>query len=143
MEAKKIDIPKDKHIILFDGVCNFCNDSVRFVMKRDKKDLYRYASLQSDLGRQMTEERGIDTSEVDSTILIVPGEAYYLKSDAALEISKNLNALYPLLNIFSIIPRSLRDYVYDIVARNRYKWFGKKEECQIPTPEERSKFLDI
>jgi predicted DCC family thiol-disulfide oxidoreductase YuxK len=143
METKKINIPNDKHIILFDGVCNFCNSSVRFVMKRDKKDLYRYASLQSDLGRQMTEERGIDTSEIDSTILIIPDQAYYIKSDAALQISKNLSGLYPLLNVFSIIPTSIRDFFYDIVARNRYKWFGKKEECQIPTPEERSKFLDI
>lgn len=143
MEENEIDIPKGKHIILFDGVCNFCNDSVRFVMKRDKKDLYRYASLQSELGQKMTSERGIDTTEVDSTVLIIPNEAYYIKSDAALQISKHLTGLYPLLNLFSIIPSSIRDFFYDIIARNRYKWFGKKEECQIPTPEERAKFLDF
>jgi len=143
MKAQDQKIPTGKHIILFDGVCNFCNDSVRFVMKRDKKDLYRYASLQSSLGQQMTSERAIDTSEVDSTILIVPGEAYYLKSNAALQISKNLTGLYPLLSVFLVIPSGIRDFFYDIIARNRYKWFGKKEECQIPTPEERAKFLDI
>ena len=143
MQAQDINIPKDKHIILFDGVCNFCNDSVRFVMKRDKNDLYRYASLQSQLGRQMTNERGIDTTEIDSTILIIPNEAYYIKSDAALQISKNLNGIYPLLSLFSLVPSSIRNFFYDIIARNRYKWFGKKEECQIPTPEERAKFLDI
>jgi len=143
MANQNLNIPEGKHIILFDGVCNFCNDSVRFVMKRDKNDLYRYASLQSELGRQMTAERGIDTSEVDSTILIVPGEAYFLKSSAALQISKNLTGLYPLLSFFLIIPSGIRDVFYDIIARNRYKWFGKKEECQIPSPEERAKFLDI
>ena len=143
MEANVPTIPKGKHIILFDGVCNFCNDSVRFVMKRDHKDLYRFASLQSALGQKMTEERGIDTSQIDSTILIIPDVAYYIKSDAALQISKNLNGLYPLLNVFSIIPSGIRDFFYDIIARNRYTWFGKKEECQMPTPEERAKFLDI
>lgn len=143
MEAKDIKIPDGKHIILFDGVCNFCNDSVRFVMKRDKKDLYRYASLQSDLGQKMTDERGIDTTEIDSTILIIPDEAYYIKSDAALQISKNLTGLYPILSLFSIIPSSIRDFFYDIIARNRYKWFGKKEACPMPSPEERSKFLDV
>jgi len=143
MSENEKKIPEGKHIILFDGVCNFCNDSVRFVMKRDKKDLYRYASLQSDLGQKMTKERNIDTSEVDSTVLIIPDEAYYIKSDAALQISKNLTGLYPVLNVFSIIPSGIRDFFYDIIARNRYKWFGKKEECQIPSPEERAKFLDI
>ena len=143
MEIDTTNIPGGKHIILFDGICNFCNDSIRFVMKRDKNDLYRYASLQSELGKQMTAERGIDTSKVDSIILVAPGEAYFLKSDAALQISKNLNGLYPLLSMFLIIPKGIRNYVYDTIARNRYKWFGKKDECPIPSADERSKFLDI
>jgi predicted DCC family thiol-disulfide oxidoreductase YuxK len=135
-------VPESKQIVLFDGVCSFCNDSVRFIIKRDKKDLFRFASLQSRLGQELTKERGIDTRQIDSIILIQPGEAYYIKSDAALNIAKNLNALYPLLSVFLYLPNKLRDFFYDIIARNRYKWFGKKEECPIPTPEERAKFLD-
>lgn len=135
-------LPEGKHIVLFDGVCNFCNDSVRFIIKRDKKDLYRFASLESDLGRQLTSERGIDTEQVDSIILIQPGEAYYIKSDAALEIAKNMSALYPILGICLYLPVGLRNLVYDYIARNRYKWFGKKEACPMPSKEEQDKFLD-
>jgi len=135
------ELPKGKHIVLFDGVCNFCNDSVRFIIKRDRKDLYRFASLQSKLGQELTAERGIDTENVDSIILIQPGEAYYLKSDAALRIAKNLKGLYPALFIFFYLPRGLRDFFYDIIARNRYKWFGKKEACPMPSAHEQAKFL--
>lgn len=135
-------LPEGKHIVLFDGVCNFCNDSVRFIIKRDKKDLYRFASLESDLGRQLTSERGIDTEQVDSIILIQPGEAYYIKSDAALEIAKNMSGLYPILGICLYLPVGLRNLVYDYIARNRYKWFGKKEACPMPSKEEQDKFLD-
>ena len=137
------NLPKDKHIVLFDGVCNFCNDSVRFIIKRDKKDLYRFASLQSDLGQSLTQSRGIDTNNVDSIVLIQPGEAYYIKSSAALEIAKNLSGLYPILSIFLYLPSWFRDFFYDFVARNRYKWFGKKETCPMPTPDEQEKFLEV
>ena len=136
-------LPKNKHIILFDGVCNFCNDSVRFIMKRDKKDLYRYASLQSELGQKLTQERDINTDKVDSIILIQPSEAYYIKSDAALEIAKNMSGLYPVLSVFLFLPRGFRDFFYDLVAKNRYKWFGKKEACPMPSPEEQDKFLEV
>lgn len=139
----KAQLPKDKHIVLFDGVCNFCNDSVRFIMKHDKKDLYRYASLQSELGKSLTDERGIDTESVDSIILIQPGEAYYIKSDAALQIAKNMSGLYSVLSIFLFLPRGFRDFFYDFVAKNRYKWFGKKEACPMPSAEEQDKFLDV
>lgn len=140
--SKDIQLPEGKHIVLFDGVCNFCNDSIRFIMKRDKKDLYRFASLESELGRQLTSERGIDTEQVDSIILIQPGEAYYIKSDAALEMAKNMSGLYPLLAIFQYLPRGFRNFFYDYIARNRYKWFGKKEACPMPTKDEQDKFLD-
>ncbi|RRO17119.1 thiol-disulfide oxidoreductase DCC family protein [Flavobacteriaceae bacterium 14752] len=140
---KDKQLPEDKHIILFDGICNFCNDSVRFIMKRDKKDLYRYASLQSELGQKLTQERNINTDEVDSIILIQPSEAYYIKSDAALEIAKNMSGLYPVLSIFLVLPRGFRDFFYDLIAKNRYKWFGKKEICPMPLPEEQDKFLEV
>lgn len=137
-----MDIPKNKKIILFDGVCNFCNASVRFIIKRDKKDVFRFASLESDLGRKLTDERGIDTSKIDSIILIDPGNAYYIKSTAALEISKELSGLYPALSVFQVLPEGFRNLIYDFVAKNRYKWFGKSETCPMPTEDEKSKFLD-
>jgi predicted DCC family thiol-disulfide oxidoreductase YuxK len=137
-----MDLPKEKKIVLFDGVCNFCNASVRFIIKRDKKDLFRFASLESKLGQKLTSERGINTSDIDSIILIDPGNAYYIKSSAALEISKDLSGLYPALSVFLFLPESFRNLIYDFIARNRYQWFGKSETCPMPSPEEQSKFLD-
>lgn len=137
-----MNLTEDKKIVLFDGVCNFCNASVRFIIKRDKKDVFRFASLESKLGQELTNERGIDTSQIDSIILIDPGNAYYIKSTAALEISKGLNGLYPALSLLLVLPESFRNLIYDFVARNRYKWFGKSETCPMPTEDEQSKFLD-
>lgn len=129
-------------IILFDGVCNLCNNAVNFVIKRDKKSVFRFASLQSDIGQKLTNERGIDTTKVDSIILIDPGTAWYEKSTAALQIAKQLSGMFPLLSVFLIFPKSFRDWVYDIIAKNRYKWFGKKDQCMIPTPELKALFID-
>lgn len=130
-----------KQIILFDGVCNLCNNAVQFVIKRDKKDVFRYAALQSEVGEHLTKERGIDTSKVDSIILIDPGTAYYTKSTAALEIGKELRGYRGLSSILLWIPAPIRDIVYDFIAKNRYKWYGKKDQCMIPTPELKAKFL--
>ncbi len=132
---------QDKKIILFDGVCNLCNGSVVLIIKRDKKDLFRFAAIQSNEGQELIETHNIDTSKVDS-ILLIDGEHYYSKSTAALKIARHLAGGYPLLYGFMILPRFFRNWVYDIIARNRYKWFGKKESCMIPTPELRSKFLE-
>ncbi|MDC6388387.1 thiol-disulfide oxidoreductase DCC family protein [Maribacter sp. PR1] len=130
-----------KKIILFDGVCNVCNGFVQFIIKRDKEDLFRFASLQSEIAQKLLSERTIDTQKIDSVVLIEPGVAYYLKSDAALEIGKELKGYRTLSKILGLIPSSLRNIVYDIIARNRYSWYGKKDECMIPTPEIKSKFL--
>lgn len=130
-----------KQIILFDGICNLCNGAVQFIVKRDTKDLYRFAAIQSPIGQQLIKERTIDQSKIDSIILIEPTVAYYIKSDAALKIGRSFGGGYKLLSIFSWIPRVLRDGVYDLIAKNRYRWFGKKEACMIPTPEIQSKFL--
>lgn len=137
-----MEIPKNKKIILFDGVCNLCNNAVTFIIERDKKDIFRFASLQSETGKKLIAERGLDPNELDSIVLIEPGVAYYRKSTAALEISRDLSGGYSLLKNFLFIPDGLRDAVYDFVANNRYKWYGKKESCMIPTPELKSKFLD-
>ncbi len=135
-------IEKGKKIILFDGVCNLCNASINFVIKRDKKDLFRYASLQSEVGQKLISERNIDIKNIDSILLIDPLVAYYHKSTAALHIAKQLSGFYPFLSVLIILPRFFRDWIYDIVARNRYKWFGKKESCMIPTPELKALFID-
>lgn len=137
-----MELPKDKKIVLFDGVCNLCNNAVTFIIEHDKKDVFRFASLQSEIGRKLVEERGMDPEELDSIVLIDPGVAYYRKSTAALEISRELSGGYSLLKNFLFIPESLRDGIYNFVANNRYKWYGKKESCMIPTPELKSKFLD-
>ena len=131
---------KKHKIILFDGVCNLCNSSVVFAIKRDKSDVFRFAALQSEIGEQLTSKYNIDTSKTDSIILI-DGEKYYEKSSAALHIAKYLSGGWPLLYSFIILPKFIRDSVYNIIAKNRYKWYGKKESCMIPTPELRSKFL--
>ncbi len=133
---------ENKKIILFDGVCNLCNAAVQRVIRRDHSDAFRLAPLQSGIGRELTAERGIDTHQVDSIILIDPGVAYYVKSDAALEIARELRGYRWLPHLFGWIPRPVRDAVYDLVARYRYRWFGKRRECMIPTPEIKNKFLE-
>ncbi len=131
----------DKKIILFDGVCNLCSGAVTFIIKRDKKNVFRFASLQSDLGKSLLEKFGIDPVKTDSIILISKGKAY-IKSSAALHIARDLNGGYPLLTGFLIVPKFLRNGLYDFIAKNRYRWFGKKESCMIPNPELKSRFLD-
>ena len=135
-------VGEGKKIIVFDGVCNLCNSAINFVIKRDKKDVFRYASLQSEIGKQLIAERNIDTSKTDSIILIEPNLAYYHKSTAALHIAKQLSGMYPLLSVCLILPKFFRDWIYDIIAKNRYKWFGKKESCMIPAPELKALFID-
>jgi len=135
-------VEENKKIILFDGVCNLCNSAVQFVIKRDKNDEFRFATLQGEIGQQLINERNIDTSKVDSIILIEPGIAYYTKSTAALKIGTTFGGAWKLLNVLKLIPRQLRDIVYDLVAKYRYRWFGQKEECMVPTPAIKAKFLD-
>lgn len=135
-------LPKDKKIILFDGVCNLCDATVQKVIKADKKDVFRFVALQSDLGKEIINYIGIDTEKTDSIILYEPGIAYHIKAEAAIEIAKTIGGVYSLLGIFSVFPNWLKDIGYDFVAKNRYKWYGKKESCMMPTPEIKAKFLE-
>ena len=135
------NLPEDKKIILFDGVCNLCDATVQFIIKQDKHDVFRFVALQSELGQQIVKYIGVDASKTDSIILYEPGHAYYYKAEAAIKIAKQLGGIYSLMGIFSVLPDWLSNKVYDYVARNRYKWYGKKEECMIPTPEMKAKFL--
>ncbi len=133
---------KGKKIVLFDGVCNLCNGFIQFIIQRDKGDTFRYAALQSEIGQKLILERGIDPQKMDSVLLIEPGIAYFIKSDAALQIGQSLKGYRTLSKLLYLIPSNLRNIVYDYVGRNRYKWYGKKTECMVPTPELKAKFLE-
>lgn len=136
-----LNLPPNKKIILFDGVCNLCDSAVQFVIQHDKKDVFRFVALQSDLGQEILNHIGINPKNIDSIILYEPGVAYYYKSSAALQIVRSLGGFWHLGTAFRIIPTNISNQIYDYVARNRYKWYGKKESCLIPTPELKSKFL--
>lgn len=128
-------------VILFDGVCNLCNGSVLFIIKRDKQSKLKFASLQSDYGAVQMKRFNLLPSAYNSVLLIKDGRLFQ-KSNAALEIARMLSGLWPLMYAFKIIPLFLRDFVYDWIARNRYQWFGKKEECMIPSPEMKVRFIN-
>ena len=136
-----MNLPPNKKIILFDGVCNLCDSAVQFVMQHDTKDVFRFVAIQSELGQQILKHIGINPMNIDSVILYEPGIAYYYKSDAALQIAKNLGGILHYGTIFRIIPTGIRNQLYDYIAKNRYKWYGKKEDCLVPTLEIKSKFL--
>jgi len=133
-------IPGNENIILFDGECNFCNGSVNFVMNRDKKNVFRFGSIQSDAAKILIEKYKLKRDEMLSVVFIEDDKAY-VRSTAALRITRKMNGLYPLLYAFIIVPRFIRDAAYDVFARNRYKWFGKRDTCRIPTAEEKGKFI--
>lgn len=129
-----------KRIILFDGECNFCDSSVQFIIKRDPVAHFHFASLQSDFGKRLKKQIHI-TGDLDSIVLI-EGQKVYTKSTAALRIAKKLDGLWHLLFLLIIVPRPVRNVIYDFVAKNRYKWFGKKaDQCMLPPPEIRERFL--
>ena len=134
-------LPKDKKIILFDGICNLCNTSVQFIIRHDKKDVFRFVSLQTTLGQEILNHIGVDIKTIDSIVLYEPGIAYYIKSEAAFKIAYELNGLYKFLSFFSVLPKSITNLFYDYIAKNRYKWFGKIASCMAPTPELQFKFL--
>lgn len=134
-------LPKNKKLILFDGVCNLCNNSVQYVIKHDTNNTFLFAPLQSIVGKQLVETYGIDTKKTDSILLYTPEKGIDHKSTAALKIAVSLGFPQNLMSVFFIIPPFIRNWVYDYVAKNRYKWYGKKESCMIPTPELKSKFL--
>ena len=129
-----------QHIILFDGVCNLCNNGVQFIIKKDKKNLFKFAPLQSELGEKLLNKYHIDTQNMDSFVYVQNDKAH-IKSTAALKIAKELKRGWQLFYIFIIIPPFFRNWFYDFVAKNRYRWFGRKDSCMIPTTELKTKFL--
>ena len=130
----------NKKIVLFDDVCNFCNTTIQLIIKNDKKDIFRFASLQSDRGKQLIKELGIDTCNLDSFILI-ENKNFHSKSNAAILIVKEFGFFWSGIQFFTIFPKKIRDAMYDFIAKNRYKILGKSNSCMIPSPELRQKFL--
>lgn len=129
-----------KGIVLFDGECNFCDKSVQFIIKYDPKGYYNFASLQSEIGQELLKKYNLN-SNMESFVLIEHNKAYE-KSTAALKITKNLSWGWKLLYPLILVPVPLRNWLYGVIAKNRYKWFGKKDQCVIPSPEIRERFLD-
>ena len=141
MAKNQISNESDSPILLFDGVCNLCHHFVQFILKRDPKGHIRFASLQSELGQQLLKKHHIPQDQLDTVILIEKGKVY-AHSDVAIRIVPYLNNLWPVLSVFRIVPRFLRDPIYNWIAANRYRWFGKQDQCLMPQPEWKDRFLD-
>jgi len=134
------DVPRDQPVLLFDGVCNLCNRWIRFLIERDPDATFRFAPLQSDVAGELLAECGLPRDHLDSVVL-VEGDSYYTKSDAVLRTAKLLDGGYRLLWPLRVVPRGLRNWLYDAVAARRYGWFGKRDRCMVPTPNIESRFL--
>jgi predicted DCC family thiol-disulfide oxidoreductase YuxK len=129
-----------KPVILFDGVCNYCNSMVQFIIRQDKQQKFLFAPLQSDAGRQLLQAYQLPEKDFNSFVLIDKNKSY-LRSSASLQVFKNLPWYWKWTQVFWIVPLFIRDGIYNFIARNRYKWFGKKETCMIPSPEVKMRFL--
>ncbi|TBO39949.1 thiol-disulfide oxidoreductase DCC family protein [Pedobacter kyonggii] len=127
-------------IIFFDGVCNLCNASVQFVIAHDKKDQFKFTALQGYYAKEILPQFNADLEKLNTILLLEDGKLY-TRSSAALRVARKLNGLIPLLYAFIIIPKFIRDWVYDIIAKNRYRWWGRQESCWVPTPELKGKFI--
>jgi predicted DCC family thiol-disulfide oxidoreductase YuxK len=129
----------EKQIILFDGVCNLCNASVQTIIKLDKNKIFHFASLQSKAGKELTKKYSLENYD---SVCILKNERAYVKSNAAIQILISIGGFYKLIYVAYIMPRVVRDGLYDFIAENRYKWFGKKDSCMIPTQELKERFLE-
>ena len=127
-------------VVLFDGVCNLCNGSVRFIIERDPRARFQFAPLQSPVADRLIGAR-VDRASLPDSIVLVDDGRLYVRSSAALRIARGLRFPWPLAWIFIVVPRPIRDWVYDLIARHRYAWFGRRDECMVPTPDVRSRFL--
>jgi predicted DCC family thiol-disulfide oxidoreductase YuxK len=131
-----------KPLLLFDGVCNLCNGAVNFIIDRDPDHKFVFASLQSPLGEQIAEQYQLPKEDFSSMVLL-KNNTIFLRSNAALELARDLSGAWPLIYGFKIIPRFLRDWVYRTVSANRYKWFGRQDQCKMPTMDTNSRFVSI
>jgi predicted DCC family thiol-disulfide oxidoreductase YuxK len=136
-----VEFPRDRPVVLFDGVCNLCSGSVQFLIEHDPEATLRFAPLQSESAQELLDAVGLTDYDLD-TIVLVEGEEYYTRSEAALRIARRLGRPWSLLWLARYVPRVLRDAVYDVVASSRYAVFGKNDRCMVPTPEVRDRFLE-
>lgn len=127
--------------MLFDGVCKLCTGSVAFVLRHEENAALRFAALQSPAGTRLMREYGIEPAQMKTFVVIADGKAY-TRSDAAIRVARFLRGAWKLLGLVGVVPRPIRDYAYDVVARNRYRWFGRHDACITPTPELRRRFID-
>jgi predicted DCC family thiol-disulfide oxidoreductase YuxK len=132
--------PVHDNLVLFDGVCNLCTKSVHFIIRHDKQATFRFVSVQSDLGREVFRASGLDPDDVQTIALVRRGRTL-IRSDAAIEIATQFGGFWRLLVMFRILPRGLRDWLYEFVASRRYKWFGQRDRCMIPSADVRQRFL--
>ncbi len=139
-DTDNLAIPADKPILLFDGVCNLCNGFVQFVIKRDPKGKFLFAALQSEVGQALLQQANMPTEEL-STVVLYENRKFYTHSSVPLLVVRKFGGAWPLLYGLVIVPKFIRDRIYNWIARNRYRWFGKRESCMIPTPELKSRFL--
>ncbi len=130
----------DQPIIIFDGVCNLCEYSVRFIVKHDRQAKFKFISAQSERGKVFQRLYGVDTLQ-HGTVILLKNDQVFVKSDAAVEIAKDLDGPWRFLHIFKYIPKPGRDFVYSIISKNRYRWFGKKNECLLPDNNIKDRFL--
>jgi predicted DCC family thiol-disulfide oxidoreductase YuxK len=133
------DVAADHPVILFDGICNLCNNSVRFIIKRDPRGRFRFATLRSAAAESLLNSAA--AGPLPDSIVLVEDRRVYTRSAAVLRILRGLRGAWPLAYALIVIPRPLRDWAYRVVARNRYRWFGKRDSCMVPTPELRTRFL--
>lgn len=136
------NLETDPHaIILIDGVCHLCHGLTRFIVRRDSAGYFHFASLQSEVGQSLLERGGLQGDDAGETMVLVEGGSYYTRSQAALRIARKLRFPWPLAYALIVVPRPIRDRAYRLVAKNRYRWFGRSETCMVPTPDVRRRFL--
>lgn len=134
--------PRDAadRIVLYDGVCNLCNESVKFIIQHDRNAKFRFAPMQEPAGKALLKQHGLDHIDLSTFVLIRDGRAY-LRSSAWMRIMRDLDGAWPLFSVFAIVPPFIRDRAYDYIGARRYKWFGKQESCLIPTPDTKRRFV--
>jgi predicted DCC family thiol-disulfide oxidoreductase YuxK len=130
-----------KPILVFDGMCNLCAGSVRFILNHEKQPTLRFAPLQTPTGAQLTREFGFNPEDA-KTFVLIADERAYVKSDAVVRLARELRGIWKLLALLRVMPRPVRDWVYDVIARNRYRWFGRREACMVPAPEVKARFIE-
>lgn len=141
MNKTPVSVSPDDQVIFFDGICNLCNWSVQFVIKRDKHNQFKFVALQSNLAKKLFADKPY-LFQAPASVILISNNKLYVESTAALKIVRQLRGLWPLMYVFVLVPPVIRDWAYRLIANNRYKWFGKQEACMVPKPEWKNRFLD-